>query len=66
MKPFFLLLIFTISCSGDPVNMDEKLFDRGGQWITSDNYSSFFFFNQKVYSGPGFILHRNGKKRKRV
>ena len=27
-ETFFLLLIFTISCSGDPVNMDEKLFDR--------------------------------------
>ena len=63
MKLFLLLLIFLFSCSSDPVNMDEKLFDRGGQWITNDDFSSFFYYNQKVYNGPGFLLHRNGKKK---
>ncbi len=62
-KKLLLSIIFVFSCSGDPVNMDEKLFDRAGQWITNDDFSSFFYYNQKVYSGPGFILHRNGKKK---
>ena len=63
MKFFLILLIFLIGCSGDPIDMDEKLFERGGLWITNDNYSGFFYFNQKVYSGPAFLLHRKGKKK---
>ena len=47
-KKLLLSIIFVFSCSGDPVNMDEKLFDRSGQWITNDDYSSFFFYNLKV------------------
>jgi hypothetical protein len=34
MKKFFIyLLLFFIACSETPVNMDEKLFDRGGRFI---------------------------------
>ena len=60
--PFFLVLI--AGCSSDPVNMDEVLFERAGQYITDNNYSSFFFFNLKVYNGPAYTLHKNGKKKK--
>ena len=59
--PFFLVLI--AGCSSDPVNMDEVLFERAGQYITDNNYSSFFFFNLKVYNGPAYTLHKNGKKK---
>lgn len=64
MKRLSLLLLWIVAgCSSDPVNMDEVLFDRGGQYITNDNFHSFFYFNRKVYNGPGFTLHRNGKKK---
>lgn len=43
--------------------MDEVLWQRSGQYITKDNYSSFFYFNQKVYNGPGFIKHKGGEKK---
>ena len=59
--PFLLLLI--VGCSSDPVNMDEVLYERAGQYITNDNFHSFFFFNQKVYNGPGFMRYRTGEKR---
>ena len=59
--PFLLLLI--VGCSSDPVNMDEVLYERAGQYITNDNFHSFFFFNQKVYNGPAFVRYRSGEKR---
>jgi antitoxin component YwqK of YwqJK toxin-antitoxin module len=62
-KLSIILFSFLAGCSSDPVNMDEVLFERGGQYITNDNFHSFFYFNQKVYNGPGFTLHRNGKKK---
>ena len=43
--------------------MDEVLFERGGQYITSDNFSPYFFFNQKVYNGPGYVNYRSGEKK---
>jgi len=43
--------------------MDKVLFERAGQYITNDDYHAFFFFNRKVYNGPGFTLHKNGKKK---
>ncbi len=53
-----------VSCSSKtPVAMDEVLWERGGQYITADNYSSFFYFNQKVYNGPGFLKYRSGEKK---
>ncbi len=59
-----LFLSFIIGCSsGTPVNMEEVLYERGGRFITSDDYSSLFYKNQKVYSGPGFKLYKNGKKK---
>ena len=61
LMPFLLLLV--AGCSSDPVNMDEVLFERAGQYITNDNFHSFFYFNQKVYNGPAYSLHRNGKKK---
>ena len=42
--------------------MDEVLYERAGQYITNDDFHSFFYFNQKVYNGPAYSLHRNGKK----
>ena len=59
--PFLLLLI--AGCSSDPVNMDEVLYERAGQYITNDNFHSCFFFNQKVYNGPAYNPHRNGEKK---
>ena len=46
--------------------MEEVLYDRSGQYITADNYNTSFigfFYNQKVYNGPGFIRYRSGEKR---
>ena len=40
---FFLITLFFFSCSDEPVNMEEVLFERGGQYITSDNFSPYFF-----------------------
>ena len=58
---FFILAFF--SCSDEPVNMEEVLFERGGQYITADNFSPYFFFNQKVYNGPAYTKYRTGEKR---
>ena len=64
MKKIILsILIFIISCSKEPVNMDEVLFDRSDQWITNDDFSNFSFFNRKVYNGPAFNTYRSGEKR---
>jgi len=52
-----------MSCSSEPVDMDKVLFERAGKYITNDDYHSFFFFNQKVYNGPAYKLHKNGKKK---
>ena len=62
-KLISFLLLLMAGCSSDPVNMDEVLYERGGLYITNDNFHSFFYFNQKVYSGPAYSLHRNGEKK---
>ena len=43
--------------------MEEVLFERGGQYITSDNFSPYFFLNRKVYNGPAYLKYRTGEKR---
>tara|TARA_B100001250_G_scaffold19724_1_gene16837 strand:- start:1931 stop:2470 length:540 start_codon:yes stop_codon:yes gene_type:complete len=62
-----LLLLGLMACSSKtPVNMEEVLYDRSGQYITADNYNTSilgFMYNQKVYNGPGFFLYRSGEKR---
>ena len=64
IKLFFIFSFLIVSCSSKtPVAMDEVLWERGGQYITADNYSSFFYFNQKVYNGPGFLKYRSGEKK---
>ncbi len=64
MKYFMLIIsIILIGCSKEPVEMEVVLFERAGQWITNDDFSSFFFFNRKVYNGPAFLSHRNGEKK---
>tara|TARA_B100000214_G_scaffold372290_2_gene350270 strand:- start:1229 stop:1759 length:531 start_codon:yes stop_codon:yes gene_type:complete len=64
IKLFFISFFFLVSCSSKtPVDMDEVLYDRSGQYITGDDYSSFFYFNQKVYNGPAFNKYRSGEKR---
>jgi len=64
MKKLFLFIILIVAgCSDEPVDMDKVLYDRSGQYITSDNYSSYFFFNQKVYNGPAYNSYRTGEKR---
>ena len=64
---FFLLFLIIAGCSSKtPVDMDEVLYDRSGQYITSDNYDPSllgFMYNQKVYNGPGFLRYRSGEKR---
>ena len=56
-----------LGCSSKtPVDMEDVLYDRSGQYITDDNYDpSFlgFMYNQKVYNGPGFLRYRTGEKR---
>ena len=64
-KLLLFMALLIVGCSKEPVNMDEVLFDRAGRWITNDNYSSFFFYNIKVYNGPAFSVHRNGKIREK-
>jgi len=56
-------LLMIVACSSDPVNMDKVLFERSGQYITNDDFHSFFYFNRKVYNGPAYSLHKNGKKK---
>ncbi|MEC9376772.1 MAG: hypothetical protein VYC00_01570 [Candidatus Neomarinimicrobiota bacterium] len=64
MKKIFPFVLFLfVGCSSEPVDMDAVLYDRSGQYITGDNYSDFFFYNQKVYNGPAFNLYRSGEKR---
>ena len=46
--PFVLLLI--AGCSSDPVNMDEVLYERAGQYITNDNFHSFFYQKYTKFS----------------
>ena len=58
---FFILILF--SCSNEPVNMEEVLFERSNQYITKDNFSPYFFFNQKVYNGPAYNRYRSGEKK---
>lgn len=64
-KIFTFIFLFFISCSETPVNMDEKLFDRGGRYITRPDYSSMWFYNLKVYNGPAFNLHNNGERKEK-
>ena len=48
MKHIILILtILFVGCSKEPKEMDKVLFDRSGQWITNDDYSSFFFSTAK-------------------
>ena len=58
----FLVLILS-SCSNEPVDMDEVLFERSNQYITKDNFSPYFFFNKKVYNGPAYNRYRSGDKK---
>ena len=64
-KIFTFTFLFLMSCSETPVNMDEKLFDRGGRYITRPDYSSMWFYNLKVYNGPAFTLHKNGERKEK-
>ena len=64
-KIFTFTFLFFISCSETPVDMDEKLFDRGGRYITRPDYSSMWFYNLKVYNGPAFSLHKNGERKEK-
>ena len=66
-KLSLILLLAVMACSSkEPVDMKGVLYDRSGQYITGDNYNTSFigfFYNQKVYNGPGFIRFRSGEKR---
>ena len=66
-KSITLLVFAFVACSSKtPVDMEEVLYDRSGQYITADNYNTSiigFLYNQKVYNGPGFIRYRSGEKR---
>ena len=66
MKKIFIfsMLVF-IGCSKTPVDMDEKLFDRGGRYITRPDFSSMWFYNLKVYNGPAFSMHKNGERKEK-
>ena len=64
-KSLLLLALLTFGCSKKPVDMDEVLFDRADRWITNSKYSSFFFYNIKVYNGPAFTKHSNGEKKEK-
>ena len=64
-KIFTFTFLFLISCSETPVNMDEKLFNRGGRYITRPDFSSMWFYNLKVYNGPAFSLHKNGERKEK-
>ena len=56
MKLLLLFSIFIWSCSSsDPVNVDEVLIEKMD--------GRFFKTPTKVYSGPGFKLYKNGKKK---
>ena len=60
MKKLLPMLGFAImACSSKtPVDMDEVLFERGGQYITTKGYNTSilgFLYNEKVYNGPGFL-----------
>ena len=68
MKRLLPLIVFSLmACSSKTaVNIEEVLYLKGEQYITTDSYdTSFlgFIFNQKVYNGPGFFSYRNGEKR---
>ena len=64
MNKFLIFIFLIFSCSSkNPVDMETVLYDRSGQYITGDNYSSFFFFNQKVYNGPAYNRYKSGEKR---
>ena len=66
MKKLFLCLtLFIFGCSDKPINMEEALFDRGGRWITRPDFSTFWFYNLKVYNGPGYTLHSNGERKEK-
>ena len=58
----FYFLFFS-SCSDEPVDMGMVLYERSGQHLTGDNFSPYFFFNQKVYNGPAFNKYRSGEKK---
>ena len=66
-KSITMLVFAFVACSSKtPVDMEEVLYDRSGQYITADNYNKSvigFLYNQKVYNGPGFIRYRSGEKR---
>lgn len=66
-KSITLFIFAFVACSSKtPVDMEEVLYDRSGQYITADNYNTSiigFLYNQKVYNGPGFIRYRSGEKR---
>lgn len=64
-KTYFLFLFFLVGCSETPVNIDEKLFERGGRYITRPDYSSMWFYNLKVYNGPAFSIYKNGERREK-
>lgn len=66
MKKIFIfsMLVF-IGCSKTPIDMDEKLFDRGGRYITRPDFSSMWFYNLKVYNGPAFSMHKNGERKEK-
>ena len=59
----FFYLFLSFSCSDKPVDMEVSLYERSGQHITRDDFSPYFFFNQKVYNGPAFNKYRSGEKR---
>ena len=61
--PFFLVLI--AGCSSDPVNMDEVLFERAGQYITDNNYSSFSFLTLRFIMALPIPCTRMARKRRR-
>ena len=58
-----IYFLFFSSCSDEPVDMGMVLYERSGQHLTGDNFSPYFFFNQKVYNGPAFNKYRSGEKK---
>ena len=69
-KSITLFIFAFVACSSKtPVDMEEVLYDRSGQYITADNYNTSiigFLYNQKVYNGPGLYATEAGKKESRV
>tara|TARA_B100000424_G_C22830140_1_gene443502 strand:+ start:340 stop:840 length:501 start_codon:yes stop_codon:yes gene_type:complete len=56
MKILLLFLVFILGCSSsDPVNVDKVLIEKMN--------GRFFKTPTRVYSGPGFKLYKNGKKK---